>query len=64
METMHTVAAYPNPHVLNNPMGPTCAFPSPRPRMVYCLPAAYQQINGQRYQPIVNAYGKARPYNP
>ena len=47
------------------PNGPvrTCAFPGPRPRMVYCSPAAYQQVNGQRYQQIVNAYGHARPYS-
>jgi hypothetical protein len=39
----------------------TCAFPSPPARMVYCQPAAYQQINGQKYQKLVFAYGKARP---
>jgi len=47
---------------LNGPVR-TCAFPGPRPRMVYCSPAAYQQVNGQRYQQIVNAYGHARPYS-
>lgn len=40
----------------------TCAFPSPPARMVYCQPAAFQQINGQRYQKMVYAYGKARPH--
>jgi hypothetical protein len=40
----------------------TCSFPSPRPRMVYCSPAAYQQVNGQRYQLIVSGYGKSRPF--
>jgi len=38
-----------------------CAFPSPAPRMVYCQPAAYQQINGQRYQKMAYAYGRSRP---
>jgi hypothetical protein len=40
----------------------TCAFPGPRPRMVYCSPAAYQQVSGQRYFPIQVAYGSSRPY--
>lgn len=39
----------------------TCAFPSPPVRMVYCQPAAFQQINGQKYQKLVYAYGQARP---
>ncbi len=41
---------------------PTCAFPAPRPRMVYCNPAAFQTVDGQRYQKITYAYGHARPY--
>lgn len=62
----------PNPHihshphfVPNNDIRPhrptTCAFPAPPVRSVYCEPAAYSQINGQRYQKIVYAYGKSRP---
>lgn len=39
----------------------TCAFPSPPARMVYCQPAAYQQINGQKYQRLQFAYGRSRP---
>lgn len=47
----------PNPHIRPS----TCAFPAPPVRSVYCEPAAYSQINGQRYQKIVYAYGKSRP---
>lgn len=43
------------------PRPATCAFPAPPVRSVYCEPAAYQQVNGQKYQKIVFAYGKSRP---
>jgi len=52
------------PHDQNNMMPnrpSTCAFPAPPVRSVYCEPAAFSQVNGQRYQKIVYAYGKSRP---
>lgn len=39
----------------------TCSFPAPPVRSVYCEPAAYQQVCGQRYQKMTYAYGKSRP---
>jgi hypothetical protein len=50
-----------SPHVFQSAPVTTCAFPPPPVRMVYCQPAAYQRTCGQRYQTIMNAYGKARP---
>jgi len=53
---------YPVGSMINPPrQATTCAFPSPPVRMVYCQPAAFQQINGQKYQKLVYAYGQARP---
>ena len=49
------------PMTLAGPRPMTCAFPAPPVRSVYCEPAAYQQVNGQRYQKVVYAYGKSRP---
>jgi hypothetical protein len=53
----HLPSPVPNPHIRPT----TCAFPAPPVRSVYCEPAAFSQINGQRYQKIVYAYGKSRP---
>jgi hypothetical protein len=41
----------------------TCAFPAPPVRSVYCEPAPYSQMCGQRYHKVVYAYGKARPHH-
>ena len=51
------------PQQFPQPQGQTCAFPQPQPRMVYCSPAPFQQVNGQRYHTIANGYGRARPYS-
>lgn len=38
----------------------TCAFPSPPARTVYCMPAPFSQVNGQKYQSLPYAYGQPR----
>jgi hypothetical protein len=38
-----------------------CAFPEPPLRSVYCMPAPYSSINGQKYSTLSYAYGAARP---
>ena len=63
----HQHGYVPNPHhhggVMPYPPVKNCSFPAPPNRSVYCEPAAYQQVNGQRYQKIVYAYGASRPIN-
>lgn len=41
----------------------TCAFPSPPARSVYCMPAPFSQVNGQKYQSLPYAYGQPRVLN-
>lgn len=49
-------------HMMSSQPHTMCAFPEPPVRSVYCMPAPYNQINGQKYQTIVYAYGQSRPY--
>lgn len=50
------------PHMMAPQPHTMCAFPEPPVRSVYCMPAPYNQINGQKYQTLVYAYGQSRPY--
>jgi hypothetical protein len=52
----------PSTHVAPMPKT-SCAFPAPPIRNVYCFPAPYSQINGQKYQTLALAYGAPRSIN-
>lgn len=40
---------------------PACNFPAPPPARVYCSPAAFSSLSGNRYQRIGDAYGSSVP---
>lgn len=42
----------------------SCMFPAPAPQRIYCMPAAFTQVNGQTYEPLMMAYGYSKPMQP